>query len=178
MDPHGFDRQHFDEPLQDDVAARAVAVCFVGDELDEPAQPRCTGLVTRTRTTDGSSATSRVASAGSNRKYPPSMRIVTSLAAMARVARMIERGEHRLDVGATPQSELGHLGKQQEVATPQLENYHVSEDNWRDALISDRADGHPTAPPPFAESESPRYVGRASPRWRPTRTGAAGTSSR
>ncbi|WP_179472122.1 SDR family oxidoreductase [Mycolicibacterium vinylchloridicum] len=42
-----------------------------------------------------------------------------------------------------------------------LDNYRVSEDTWRQALESDRADGGPTAPPGFAESESPRYVGRA-----------------
>ena len=35
-----------------------------------------------------------------------------------------------------------------------LEAFGVKEDNWRDAL-----DGH--APPDFALSESPRYVGRA-----------------
>jgi NAD(P)-dependent dehydrogenase (short-subunit alcohol dehydrogenase family) len=40
-----------------------------------------------------------------------------------------------------------------------LDNYRVTEANWRDALVSDR-DG-PTAPPDFALSESPRYVGRA-----------------
>ncbi len=42
-----------------------------------------------------------------------------------------------------------------------LDAYGVTEDNWRDALLPDRPDGHPTAPPPFASSESPRYVGRA-----------------
>lgn len=42
-----------------------------------------------------------------------------------------------------------------------LDNYGVSEANWRDALAADRADGLPTAPRPFASSESPRYVGRA-----------------
>jgi NAD(P)-dependent dehydrogenase (short-subunit alcohol dehydrogenase family) len=40
-----------------------------------------------------------------------------------------------------------------------LDNYRVSEDNWRSALDPERADG-PTAPPGFAESETPRYVGR------------------
>jgi NAD(P)-dependent dehydrogenase (short-subunit alcohol dehydrogenase family) len=39
-----------------------------------------------------------------------------------------------------------------------LDNYGVTEPNWRDALKPDRAG--PTAPPPFASSESPRYVGR------------------
>jgi NAD(P)-dependent dehydrogenase (short-subunit alcohol dehydrogenase family) len=40
-----------------------------------------------------------------------------------------------------------------------LDNYGVTEANWRDALKPDRAGA--TAPPPFASSESPRYVGRA-----------------
>jgi hypothetical protein len=39
-----------------------------------------------------------------------------------------------------------------------LENFGVSEANWRDAL--DPAADRP-APPDFARSESPRYVGRA-----------------
>ncbi|MFD7233344.1 SDR family oxidoreductase [Streptomyces sp. NPDC059881] len=42
-----------------------------------------------------------------------------------------------------------------------LDNYGVSEENWHDALAPDRAGGRPTAPPDFALSESPRYVGRA-----------------
>lgn len=42
-----------------------------------------------------------------------------------------------------------------------LDAYGVREDNWRAALAPDRDDGLPTAPPGFAESESPRYVGRA-----------------
>src|SRR5688572_24540323 len=43
-----------------------------------------------------------------------------------------------------------------------LDNYGVSEDNWRDALDARRAEqGEPVAPPDFARSESPRYVGRA-----------------
>jgi NAD(P)-dependent dehydrogenase (short-subunit alcohol dehydrogenase family) len=43
-----------------------------------------------------------------------------------------------------------------------LENFGVSEDNWRDALDPARAkNGQPVAPPDFAHSESPRYVGRA-----------------
>jgi NAD(P)-dependent dehydrogenase (short-subunit alcohol dehydrogenase family) len=41
-----------------------------------------------------------------------------------------------------------------------LDNWGVTEDNWRAALQPDRA-GFPTAPPGFADSESPRYVGRA-----------------
>jgi NAD(P)-dependent dehydrogenase (short-subunit alcohol dehydrogenase family) len=39
-----------------------------------------------------------------------------------------------------------------------LENYGVSEDNWRDALQEGR---HAAAPPSFALSESPRFIGRA-----------------
>jgi NAD(P)-dependent dehydrogenase (short-subunit alcohol dehydrogenase family) len=52
-----------------------------------------------------------------------------------------------------------------------LENFGVSEDNWRDALDPARAErneppaeadrSQPIAPPDFALSESPRYVGRA-----------------
>ena len=43
-----------------------------------------------------------------------------------------------------------------------LENFGVTEDNWRDALDPDRAQKNlPVAPPDFALSESPRYVGRA-----------------
>ncbi|GAA1947318.1 SDR family oxidoreductase [Amycolatopsis minnesotensis] len=42
-----------------------------------------------------------------------------------------------------------------------LDNFGVAEPHWRDALDQDRADGNPTAPPGFAQSESPRYVGRA-----------------
>jgi NAD(P)-dependent dehydrogenase (short-subunit alcohol dehydrogenase family) len=40
-----------------------------------------------------------------------------------------------------------------------LDNFGVSEANWRDAI--GRTDGGPAAPPDFALSESPRYVGRA-----------------
>lgn len=41
-----------------------------------------------------------------------------------------------------------------------LEHYGVSEESWRDAL--DRAPGQgPSAPPGFAESETPRFAGRA-----------------
>ncbi|HWS72915.1 MAG TPA: SDR family oxidoreductase [Thermoanaerobaculia bacterium] len=43
-----------------------------------------------------------------------------------------------------------------------LEHFGVREENWRDALDPTRADrGQPVAPPDFALSESPRYVGRA-----------------
>jgi NAD(P)-dependent dehydrogenase (short-subunit alcohol dehydrogenase family) len=41
-----------------------------------------------------------------------------------------------------------------------LENFGVTESTWRRALQPDRSDGA-TAPPGFAASESPRYVGRA-----------------
>ncbi|MGH9275229.1 MAG: SDR family oxidoreductase [Acidimicrobiales bacterium] len=43
-----------------------------------------------------------------------------------------------------------------------LEAFGATEDSWRDSLDPARADqGLPVAPPGFAESESPRYVGRA-----------------
>ncbi|HET6977141.1 MAG TPA: SDR family oxidoreductase [Pyrinomonadaceae bacterium] len=43
-----------------------------------------------------------------------------------------------------------------------LENFGVTESNWRDALDPARAQsGQPVAPPDFALSETPRYVGRA-----------------
>ena len=41
-----------------------------------------------------------------------------------------------------------------------LDNYGVEEHNWHTALDPARADGSPVAPPGFAESETPRYVGR------------------
>jgi NAD(P)-dependent dehydrogenase (short-subunit alcohol dehydrogenase family) len=42
-----------------------------------------------------------------------------------------------------------------------LENFGVTENNWRDALDPSRTEkGLPTAPPDFAVSETPRYVGR------------------
>ncbi len=41
-----------------------------------------------------------------------------------------------------------------------LENFGVTENNWRDALDTERS-GQPVAPPDFALSETPRYVGRA-----------------
>jgi NAD(P)-dependent dehydrogenase (short-subunit alcohol dehydrogenase family) len=41
-----------------------------------------------------------------------------------------------------------------------LDNFGVAEDSWRDAL-GDRSGGKPKAPPDFAISESPRYIGRA-----------------
>lgn len=42
-----------------------------------------------------------------------------------------------------------------------LDNFGVSEENWRDALDPNLVEGYPSAPPGFAGSESPRYVGRA-----------------
>jgi NAD(P)-dependent dehydrogenase (short-subunit alcohol dehydrogenase family) len=41
-----------------------------------------------------------------------------------------------------------------------LENYGVTEDDWQAAMNPDRTDGHSVAPPPFAESETPRFLGR------------------
>lgn len=41
-----------------------------------------------------------------------------------------------------------------------LDNFGVSESNWRSALTPDAIPGFPTAPDGFAHSESPRYVGR------------------
>jgi NAD(P)-dependent dehydrogenase (short-subunit alcohol dehydrogenase family) len=41
-----------------------------------------------------------------------------------------------------------------------LDNWGVNEATWRTALEENRGDGLPTAPPAFAESESPRFVGR------------------
>ncbi len=42
-----------------------------------------------------------------------------------------------------------------------LEVFDVTEENWRDAVDPDAGEGRPSAPPDFALSESPRYVGRA-----------------
>jgi NAD(P)-dependent dehydrogenase (short-subunit alcohol dehydrogenase family) len=42
-----------------------------------------------------------------------------------------------------------------------LEAFGVSEQNWRDSLARAPGDDRPSAPPDFALSESPRYVGRA-----------------
>jgi NAD(P)-dependent dehydrogenase (short-subunit alcohol dehydrogenase family) len=41
-----------------------------------------------------------------------------------------------------------------------LAHFGVTEDNWRDALDAGAVDGFTAAPPGFADSESPRYVGR------------------
>jgi len=42
-----------------------------------------------------------------------------------------------------------------------LDNFGVSEENWRDAIRRTTDDDQPAAPADFALSESPRYVGRA-----------------
>ncbi|MEO3759370.1 SDR family oxidoreductase [Mycobacterium sp. B14F4] len=62
--------------------------------------------------------------------------------------------------------ELARFGSTAIAVTPgwlrsemMLDNYAVTEDFWRKALNPDRTDG-PTAPAGFAESESPRFVGR------------------
>jgi NAD(P)-dependent dehydrogenase (short-subunit alcohol dehydrogenase family) len=64
--------------------------------------------------------------------------------------------------------ELAPYGATAVVITPgwlrsemMLDNYGVSEDNWRDALQPNRPGGLATAPAGFASSESPRFVGRA-----------------
>lgn len=63
--------------------------------------------------------------------------------------------------------ELAPLGATAVAITPgwlrsemMLDNFGVSEENWRDAA-SPPAGAQPTAPPDFGLSESPRYVGRA-----------------
>ena len=42
-----------------------------------------------------------------------------------------------------------------------LDNFGVTEANWRDAMDPNRVAERPSAPEGFARSESPRYVGRA-----------------
>lgn len=63
--------------------------------------------------------------------------------------------------------ELGPHGGTAVAVTPgwlrsemMLDNFGVSEDNWRDSLAPGAVDGYPSAPPGFTVSESPRYVGR------------------
>jgi NAD(P)-dependent dehydrogenase (short-subunit alcohol dehydrogenase family) len=63
--------------------------------------------------------------------------------------------------------ELGPHGATAVAITPgwlrsemMLENFGVTETNWREAL-TERGGGRHQAPPDFALSESPRYVGRA-----------------
>src|SRR4051794_39323853 len=41
-----------------------------------------------------------------------------------------------------------------------LDNYGVTEADWKRALDPERGDGGEVAPPGFAESESPRFIGR------------------
>jgi NAD(P)-dependent dehydrogenase (short-subunit alcohol dehydrogenase family) len=64
--------------------------------------------------------------------------------------------------------ELGPHGATAVAITPgwlrsemMLDNFGVSEGNWRDALDPAAVDNYPCAPADFALSESPRYVGRA-----------------
>jgi NAD(P)-dependent dehydrogenase (short-subunit alcohol dehydrogenase family) len=63
--------------------------------------------------------------------------------------------------------ELARFGATAVAVTPgwlrsemMLDNWGVGEENWNTALDPDRGGGLPIAPPGFAESESPRYVGR------------------
>ncbi len=42
-----------------------------------------------------------------------------------------------------------------------LDNFGVSEENWRDSVSPPSKNDQPSAPPDFALSESPRYIGRA-----------------
>jgi NAD(P)-dependent dehydrogenase (short-subunit alcohol dehydrogenase family) len=42
-----------------------------------------------------------------------------------------------------------------------LDNYGVSEENWRDAMQTSPDKNRPVAPADFVLSESPRYLGRA-----------------
>jgi NAD(P)-dependent dehydrogenase (short-subunit alcohol dehydrogenase family) len=64
--------------------------------------------------------------------------------------------------------ELGPLGATAVAITPgflrsemMLDNFGVAEENWRDAVSPRSERDQPSAPPDFALSESPRYVGRA-----------------
>ena len=50
-----------------------------------------------------------------------------------------------------------------------LDHFGVAEDNWLDGARKDRH---------FAASETPRYIGRGSPPWRPTPTSTAGPVTR
>jgi NAD(P)-dependent dehydrogenase (short-subunit alcohol dehydrogenase family) len=70
-------------------------------------------------------------------------------------------------LGFSQGHELGPHGATAVALTPgwlrseiMLDNFGVTEANWRDAL-ADRVEGFPRAPDGFASSESPRYVGRA-----------------
>jgi NAD(P)-dependent dehydrogenase (short-subunit alcohol dehydrogenase family) len=42
-----------------------------------------------------------------------------------------------------------------------LDNFGVSEENWRDSVSPPSGNDQPSAPPDFALSESPRYIGRS-----------------
>jgi NAD(P)-dependent dehydrogenase (short-subunit alcohol dehydrogenase family) len=71
-------------------------------------------------------------------------------------------------LGYSQGHELGSRGATALAITPgwlrsemMLDNFGVTERNWRDALRAGAVPGHPSAPPGFAGSESPRYVGRA-----------------
>ncbi|HET9602284.1 MAG TPA: SDR family oxidoreductase [Acidimicrobiales bacterium] len=64
--------------------------------------------------------------------------------------------------------ELASLGATAVALTPgwlrsemMLDNFRVEEETWRDSLHRGPEDELPAAPPDFALSESPRYVGRA-----------------
>ncbi len=70
-------------------------------------------------------------------------------------------------LGFSQGHELGPHGATAVALTPgwlrsemMLDNFGVTEGNWRDALAG-RVEGYPPAPEGFAASESPRYVGRA-----------------
>ncbi|MDT5091723.1 MAG: hypothetical protein QOH60_1086 [Mycobacterium sp.] len=63
--------------------------------------------------------------------------------------------------------ELASVGGSAVAVTPgwlrsemMLDNFGVTEADWRDALAPNRTDGYPSAPEGFAHSESPRFVGR------------------
>ncbi len=57
-----------------------------------------------------------------------------------------------------------------------LDNWGVTEENWHAALDPLRSDG-PVAPPGFAASETPRYVGRGVAAIAAGRTPARGSTS-
>jgi NAD(P)-dependent dehydrogenase (short-subunit alcohol dehydrogenase family) len=63
--------------------------------------------------------------------------------------------------------ELASVGGSAVAVTPgwlrsemMLDNFGITEADWRDALAPNRTDGYPSAPEGFAHSESPRFVGR------------------
>ncbi|HEY1968468.1 MAG TPA: SDR family oxidoreductase [Pseudonocardia sp.] len=70
-------------------------------------------------------------------------------------------------LGYSQGHELGQRGATALAITPgwlrsemMLDNFGVTERNWRDALRAGAVAGYPSAPPGFAGSESPRYIGR------------------